>query len=34
MWLDEALDPHERTNSTQTPALRVEVDKTGPLKTV
>jgi hypothetical protein len=34
MWLDEALDPQDRTDLPSNPPLRVEVDKTGPLRTV
>jgi hypothetical protein len=34
MWLDEALDPQDKHVSEENPPLRVDVDKTGPLKTV
>lgn len=34
MWLDEALDPQEKQGAEENPPLRVEVDKTGPLRTV
>lgn len=34
MWLDEALDPQDRQEGEESPQLRVDVDKTGPLRTV